>query len=78
MLIVGIDSKEMLPVFPLDSEFTGLPAVAAWVQITPNASAKISLLIILLLARETSRFIPLSYSCYSELTRADYLTERLS
>ena len=49
MLIAGIDLKEMLPVFPLDSELTELPAVAVWIQINPNASVKSSLFIIRLL-----------------------------
>jgi len=48
MLIVGIDSKAIVPVLPLDSEFTGAPAMAVWVQMIPNVSAKSSLLIILL------------------------------
>ena len=49
MLIAGIDLKEMLPVFPLDNEFMGLPAVADWIKINPNASVKSSLFIIRLL-----------------------------
>ena len=66
MLIVGIDLKEMLPVLPLDSEFTGLPAVADWIQMSPNASAKSSLFIIPLLLRKTRPFTPLSYACLVE------------